>query len=236
MECIPVHTTILKPPQDDLLRILNESLPPLEDGDVVVISSKVVAIDEGCCVPKADVDKTALVAEHADILIPRAYWPSPLTVVHSAFIGTSGIDESNSGEYYVALPPDPFASAERLHTHISERHNVTDLGVIITDSHTQPLRRGACGISIGFWGFKPTESHVGKEDLFGRPLEIEVSNVVDGLAAAANVLMGEAAEGIPVVVIRKAPNLTFVGGNHKDASYLNFSDDVYRVLYERFIG
>jgi len=235
MEYIPVKTRIMQPPQDDLFSVLDEYLTDVQEGDVIAISSKIVAIDEGSCLLTEGTDKTKLVVEEADLIIPRSYWPSPLTIIKGAFIGTSGIDESNANEHYVLLPKDPFVSAQTLYAYLKERHGVEHIGVIITDSHSTPLRRGATGIAIGWWGFKPTINHVGEEDLFGRELKIEVTNLVDGLAAGANVVMGETDECQPVTIIRNTPNLTFTEENTKDDLLVSFEEDTFRVLYEKFL-
>ena len=119
MELIPIKTRRLEPPQDDFFAVLDESLTGVQEGDVVLISSKIVAIGEGRTAKLDEVDKATLVAQEADLLIPRAYWKSPLTIIRSAFIGTSGIDESNAGEYVVLLPADAFMSAQKIHTYHS---------------------------------------------------------------------------------------------------------------------
>lgn len=235
MQYIPVKTKIFTPPQDDLFRVLDEVLTDLQEGDIVAISSKIVSIHEGNCFTKDSVEKKELVKREAELLIPRDYWPSPLTVKCNAFIGTAGIDESNSNGYYIPLPKNPFVSAEQIHTYLAERFAVKNIGVLITDSHSSPLRRGAIGVSIGFWGFAPTINHVGEPDLFGRDFKIEVTNLVDGLAAGAGVVMGETDECQPVVIIRGVPKITFVDGNKKDDVFVSFKDDTFRVLYERFL-
>lgn len=235
MEYIPVKTRILQPPQDDLFEVLAESLPTLNERDVVLISSKVVAIHEGSCMPIHETDKQALVDSESELSIPREYWGTPLTVKHSAFIGTAGIDESNADGHFVLLPKAPFKSAKLIHDFLLKRSGLTELGVVIVDSHSTPMRRGATGISIGWWGFMPTINHVGEEDLFGRELKLEVTNLVDGLAAGANVVMGETSECQPVVIARGVPNLTFTDVNTKDELLVPFTEDTFRVLYERFL-
>ncbi len=234
LEFIPVKTRILQPPQDDLLAVVQESLPELKDGDVVVFSSKVVAIHEGRCVPIAEVEKADLVASESELSIPRPYWGTPLTVRHGAFIGTAGVDESNADEHYILLPEKPFASAELLHAHLQKQFNIKNLGVIIADSHSSPLRRGATGVAIGWWGFEPTINHVGEADLFGRVLRLEVSNLADSIAAGANIVMGETDECQPIVIVRNIPRITFTEKNTKDMLLVGFENDTFRVLYERF--
>ena len=235
MKFIPIKTRIFQPPQDDLFAILDESLTGVEEGDVVVVSSKVVSIHEGNCVPIEGADKKALIVQEAQFAIPRSYWSSPLTVAHNAFIGTAGIDESNADGHYVLLPRDPFISAYNLYRYLQGRFGIKNLGVVISDSHSSPLRRGAMGVAIGWWGFKPTINHVGKPDLFGREFKIEVSNIADAVAAAAGLVMGETDECQPVVIARKVPGITFVDGNTKDELFVASKDDTFRVLYEQFL-
>jgi dihydrofolate synthase / folylpolyglutamate synthase len=235
MQCIPIKTRILLPPQDNLFSVLDESLQIVQEGDVIAVSSKVVAISEGNCVLIGSVEKSSLIEEEAELLIPRSYWPSPLTVKHHAFIGTAGIDESNANGYYILLPRDPFKSAQEIYTYLKQRFGLTRVGVIITDSHSAPLRRGALGVSIGYAGFAPTINYVGTPDLFGREMKIEVGNVVDALAAAAGVVMGETNECQPITLIRDIPNITFTEEETKDDFLVSFEDDTFRVLYERFL-
>lgn len=235
MQLIPVQTRRFELPQDDLFAVLDGALRDVQEGDVVLISSKVVAIGEGRTLEADTVDKAALVAAEADLLIPRSYWKSPLTITRSAFIGTSGIDESNADGYLVLLPEDAFKSAAAIHTYLQKRFSIQNVGVVVTDSHSQPLRRGASGVAVGFWGFEPVVDHIGKKDLFGREIKIEQSNLVDGLAAAATVVMGEVAECQPVVIARGVPDLTFTEEDRKDTLFVPLTDDTFRVLYEKYL-
>lgn len=235
MQLIPIKTRVVNPPQDDLFEVFDESLKDIQEKDIIVISSKIVAIGEGNCVPVEGTDKQALVEAEAELAIPRAYWPSPLTIKCNAFIGTAGIDESNAAGYFVLLPKNPFESAEKIYNYIKEKYKLREFGVVISDSHSSPLRRGATGISIGYWGFAPTINHVGEEDIFGRELRIEVTNLVDGIAAGANVVMGETDERQPIVIARGVPSVTYVDGNKKDDHMVALEEDTFRVLYERFL-
>lgn len=235
MQLIPVTTEILLPPQADLARELTRALPPLADGDVVLVSSKVVAIDEGRCLHIDGTDKTALIEAEAEVSIPVTYKTRPLTIKHHTFLGTAGIDESNGNGYYILSPADPFASAERWHTWLAEHSGCTNLGVIITDSHSGPLRLGATGVALGWWGLAPLKSHIGSPDLFGQPFRYERSNVVDALAATANLVMGETNECTPVAIAREVPGLEFVPGNTKYDLCVNPADDHFKELYERFL-
>ncbi len=235
MEFIPIKTRILQPPQDDLLEVLDEYLSMVQEGDVVIISSKVVAIHEGRCVKKDLNDKGTLALKQAEIVIPRDYWTTPATVIHHAFLGVSGIDESNGDGYLVLLPEHPFTSAQVLHDYLIGRFNLKNIGVIISDSQSLPFRYGATGVAIGWWGIEPLIDHRGRFDLFGRAIKRERSNLVDGLTAAATVVAGEVDESTPVVIVRNIPLINFVAGNTKDKLFSPSHDDKFRVLYEKFL-
>lgn len=235
MEFIAIKTRIVLPPEDDIFAVITESLNDVQEGDVLLISSKVVAIGEGRTVPAGAVDKTELVRAEADYLIPTDYRPFPLTIKNHTFLGAAGIDESNGNGYYILLPEDCFASAQRLYDFICATFQVKNLGVIITDSRSLPLRFGASGVALGWWGMRPLQSHIGEPDLFGRPFVYERSNIVDGIAAAANLVGGETDECTPLVIARGVPNLTFVSHNTRDELFSPYEEDTFRVLYKDII-
>lgn len=236
MEFIPVKTRILQPPQDDLLAVLDESLPELQEKDAVLITSKVVAIHEGRCVPIEGTDKEALVEQEADYLIDRSYYKFPLSIKYNTFIASGGIDESNSAGYYTLLPEDAFLSAKTIWEYLREKHQLQELGVIITDSHLSPLRFGCLGVSIAFWGIEPVEFHQGKPDLFGREIHVSSSNMIDALAAGAALVMGEVAECQPVVIARDVPDLRFTELDRRHSFLIEPQNDMFRVLFENHLS
>ncbi len=235
MHLIPVPTPVLQPPQADLQAALRASLPTLMEGDVLVISSKVVSIDEGRCVPVAGSDKEALVAAEAQFIIPRPYWNRPLTVARHAFVGSAGIDQSNGDGHYVLLPEDVFASAKRLWEWVRNAYGLTRCGVVLSDSASAPFRLGASGVAISWWGIEPLRAHQGRLDLFGRAIVAERSNLVDPIAAAAVLVGGEVDESTPVVIARGVPNLVFTDRDTRSELLPSFSEDIFRVLYERWL-
>jgi coenzyme F420-0:L-glutamate ligase len=120
-------------------------------------------------------------------------------------LANAGIDHSNTPKgTVVLLPEDPMASAHRIRKEIKERTG-SRIGVIIADSRTQPLRLGVVGVAVGVAGFVPIQDMRGQPDLYGRPLRITRRALADDLASAAELLMSEADERIPVVRIRNAP-------------------------------
>jgi coenzyme F420-0:L-glutamate ligase/coenzyme F420-1:gamma-L-glutamate ligase len=115
----------------------------------------------------------------------------------------SGVDRSNVlGKNNVALlPADPDASAEKIRLEI-QRITGKHVAVIISDTHGRPLRRGEINIAIGVAGMRPIRDRRGEKDLFGYVLRVKQTAIADELASAAELLMGQASEGIPVAIIR----------------------------------
>lgn len=234
MHFIPVKTRIFNPPQDDLFAILDEYLPDVQEGDIVVITSKVVAIGEGRCVPMEGTDKSELVRKEAALIALPQDRKFPLTVIHDALISAAGIDESNGSGYYILLPEKPFESAQKIHAYLKEKFNLKNIGVIITDSHSLPFRYGAMSVSIAFWGFQPVESHVGKEDLFGRVMKYSSTNIVDSVSAASALVSGECAEAQPIVIAREVPNVVFTEEDVRKSLIIPPEEDIYKSLFTHF--
>lgn len=216
-------------PGDDLAQLLVEALQrqslTLQAGDVLVLAQKIVSKAEGRYVRLADVEPSAealALAERADkdprqaelILresneVLRAR-PGVVIVEHrNGYIhANAGIDKSNihheDGDPRVLLlPEDPDRSARQLREALHRRLG-TAPQVIINDSAGRAWRNGTVGIAIGTAGLQPLFNQVGEQDLFGNTLEVTEAAVADELAAAASLVMGQAAEGCPVVLARGA--------------------------------
>jgi len=236
MEFIPVKTRILIPPQDDLFSALDEALSDVREKDIICVSSKVVAIHQGRCVPIGSIEKKELVEQEAELIIDRVNYSTPLTVKQATFIGSAGIDESNANGYYILMPEGLFEFAALFHQYLLQKHSLKEVGVIITDSRSLPMRYGATGVSLAFWGFKPLIDHRGEKDLFGREIKFERSNLADGIAAGATVVAGEVDEQYPVIIARNVPQVTFTEMSSPEELFSSMEDDLFRVLYERFLG
>lgn len=232
----PVKTKVLQPPQDDLLEAIEDSNLALKDKDVVVVSSKVVAIHEGRCVKAGEVDKEVLVKQEADVYVKRADARWRICLKHGTFLAGAGIDESNADEYLILLPEKPHVSARVLRDFLMEKYSVKRLGVIVADSHSMPLRYGTLGVSLGWWGFEPVAYFTGENDLFGRPAQFTRINVADSLAVAGVFVMGEMAEQTPLCVVRDAPHAKFTDKDTSGDLLIPPREDIYwpllKNLYE----
>lgn len=201
------------PPQDDLLAVIRSTIPKIQENSVLVITSKVVSIGEGRCIPKEKYpDKDVLIRKEADRYLPRSATPGTWvmhTIKRNIFIPSAGIDESNSGEYYTLWPKNPPASARKLWQWMRRHYRVKNAGVVISDSHSIPLRRGMMGFALAHYGFRPIKEYRGTKDLFGREMKITQRNFPDALAAAAVLGMGEGNESMPLALIRDIPDIVF---------------------------
>ncbi|MEY4548700.1 MAG: hypothetical protein RL685_4895 [Pseudomonadota bacterium] len=205
-----LQTHVIPPNERDLFGILDRYVAELPERSVLAITSKIVAICEGRVRPMAGTDKQALIAEEAERYLP----PDPrygvcLTLKQGLLIATAGIDESNADGWYVLWPSDAQRSAHAIRAHLAARHGLTELGVVITDSRSTPIRPGVTGVALAHSGFLALNDYVGKEDLFGRPLRMTKVNVMDALAASAVLVMGEGSECTPLAVIDELPFVSF---------------------------
>ena len=237
----PIRTKILKPPQDDLLAIIKQSLKKIPERSVLVIASKVVSIWEGRCIKKSAIDKQRLIEQEADMFL-RWIYPRHLRATHTVknhlLIRSAGIDESNANGFYILWPLNAYLSAQKIYSWIKKEYRAKNFGVIIVDSHSIPLRRGTFGISLGYFGFNPIFDYRGKKDLFGKKFRFTQNNIVDGLAAAAKLVMGEGSEKTPLCLIS---GLNFVQFGNKvlksrkrySSLEVPFDEDIFFPLIKR---
>lgn len=228
----PLPGIALIQPGDDLAQIILDGLRraeiALQDGDILVVAQKIVSKSEGRLVNLATVQpspRACLLArqaakdprlvelnlrESAAVLRIR---PGTMIVEHRlGFIcANAGIDHSNVAgegdekeEWVLLLPEDPDASARSLRQKLEDASGVR-LGVMIIDSHGRAWRLGTVGVAIGLAGVPGVVDLRGQADLFGYKLRITEVGAGDELAAAASLVMGQAAERTPVVHVRGFP-------------------------------
>lgn len=223
---------------DDLLTILDTYLPPIEDGSIVSITSKIVSVCQGRVVKHDNaVDKHQLIRREADeyIEVPKSHAMGvTLTIKHDTLIANSGIDESNGNGYFVLWPRDLQETTNTIWSHLKKKHAVQNLGVIVTDSRVTPMRWGTLGVGLSWCGFEALHNYIGTPDIFGSTLRVTKSSVLDGLAAAAVIVMGEGNEQTPLAVIGDIPFVTFLDSppTHENIEALRITkqDDIYAPL------
>jgi dihydrofolate synthase / folylpolyglutamate synthase len=240
-----MNLTPLKTPPiiatDNLLSVVRAAIDQfpekkLPEKSVLAITSKVVSICEGRVVSLDQVDKHELVRQEADrYLEPHSSkYGVMLTIKDNVLAVTAGIDESNVSEGYVLYPTDPWQSARQLWEFLRTEYSLTEVGVIITDSTTFPLRWGVIGRSLAFCGFQGLNNRIGEKDLFGREIKMTQVNVAEGLAGAAVFVMGEVAESTPLCAITDIPHIIFkqepTTQAEIDSLQIALEDDVYAPL------
>ena len=231
----------LVPPQDDFKKAILETSLSLKEGDVFVIASKIISIAESRTISITEKNSTEAAKEkllklESDwyIQAPKSSrWHRYYTIARGVLIGSAGIDESNGEGHYILYPKDPFKSARTLRTWLMKSYGIKNLGVIISDSASTPLRYGAIGIALAWDGFDPLRDYKKTKDLFGREITFEMANLVDALAASAVLEMGEGSEMTPIAVIRDANNIVFKNRSPraKEQLIVDPKDDVYAGLF-----
>lgn len=207
-----IKTRKFLPPRDDLWDLLS-AIKILKENSVVVVTSKVVSIGEGRCIPVSKIDKDELIKKEADKYLPREEVPGSLvmhTIKNNMLVASAGIDESNGNNYFVLWPKDPQKSAKAIWQFLRKKFNVKNLGIIITDSRLTPLRQGVVGYAIGYFGFNPIKDYRGKKDIFGKEFIMETSNIPDSLSSAGVLEMGEGSERKPIAIISEISDIEFI--------------------------
>lgn len=202
----PIQTRIFHA-GESLAKFILEQLPAdlVQEKMVLAVTSKIVSLAENRLVPKAGVEKQTLVKRESDHFLGEIAHGCSLTIKEGLFIPSAGIDESNSeSDDYILYPQHPFKSAERLWKELRAAWKLKNLGILLTDSHTTPLRKGVTGISLAHWGFSGVKNKIDTPDLFGRKLKMTQMNLADGLAAATTLMMGEGDECTPLARVMGA--------------------------------
>jgi coenzyme F420-0:L-glutamate ligase/coenzyme F420-1:gamma-L-glutamate ligase len=193
---------------------------PIQNGDVIVVTHVIVSRAEGNIVNLDAITPSAFakaIAEQygKDPALVEVVLRESKSVVRmdrgiliteskQGFVcANSGVDKSNvPGERMVALLPDnPDSSAEKIRKEM-KRLTGCDVAVIISDTHGRPLREGEINVAIGIAGLKPIRDRRGEKDLFGYVLRVKQTAVADELASAAELVIGQADEGVPAAIIR----------------------------------
>ena len=212
-------------PGDDLAALLLQRLQEhaMADGDILVIAQKVVSKAEDRYVDLAGITPSEQAVQLAgkvnkdprlvELILVQSqrvarYREDVLIVEHklgfvhaNAGIDHSNIPQNNKSERVLLLPEDPNASAARIHNQVRQRLDI-HVGIIINDSAGRAWRNGVTGIAIGAAGLPSLLDLRGANDLHGNLLRVTEVGIADEIAAAASLVMGQAAEGIPAVLVQ----------------------------------
>lgn len=210
---------------DDIAKLIAATEPGLADGDVLLVTSKIVSKAEGRVVA-ADDREAAVDAETVRVVARRG----PLRIVENRqglIMAAAGVDASNTPAGTVLLlPVDPDASARAIRTGLWETLGV-DVGVIVTDTFGRPWRQGLTDVAIGADGVRVLDDLRGGTDAHGNALSATVVATADELAAAGDLVKGKA-HGLPVAVVRGLPHLVSDGEGAR-AMVRSAADDMFRL-------
>jgi coenzyme F420-0:L-glutamate ligase/coenzyme F420-1:gamma-L-glutamate ligase len=200
--------------------------PGLIDGDILVITSKIVSKAEGRVI-RGD-RESAISAETVRVVARRG--PTTISQTrHGLVMAAAGVDESNTEPgTLVLLPLDPDGSAEAVRKGVGERAGAR-IGVIITDTMGRPWRAGQTDTAIGAAGVTTLRDHRGQADTFGNLLEVTVAAVADEIASAAD-LVKEKTTGVPVAIVRGLGDLVTDAAGPGAASIIRpAAEDMFRL-------
>lgn len=217
------------PPKNNILNMIDFDI---QDKDILCITSKILAIHQGRCIKIGDISKDELIRQEASKIlcsVPVKNKKVFLTIKDNIMIASAGIDESNSNGYYILWPENTQILLHEIHNFITKKYNIKNLGIISTDSHVAPLRRGIRGIAQSSYGFKPIKNYIGTQDIFGRKLEMTTVNIPDCIAATAVLMMGEGNEATPFCVARNVSEIEFGDFGFEDTC-IDPKEDLYRDL------
>ena len=221
VELIPVKVRPMKDRFDlfqTIVQHIEENKQNISDGDIVVVSSKFVSMSQGSLVALNKIkpskqasqiaEKLNMDARLAELVLREADFifsgvPGFILAVKDGVIApNAGIDRSNVQHGYAILHPrEPFRVAEMLRRKFLA-YLGKKVGIVITDSRLMPTRIGTIGIAIAASGFEPVQDLRGSKDLFGNTLRVTLHATSDSIATAANMIMGESNDSIPIVIVR----------------------------------
>jgi coenzyme F420-0:L-glutamate ligase len=215
---------------ENLEKFIIEHVPTLKDKDILVVTSKIVALAENRTVIATDQkSKESLIIKESEWAMPTKYiW---ISIKDGMIMAAAGIDESNAAGKLILLPKDSFAAAARLRTALRKHYRIKKLGVILTDSRVLPLRAGVVGVAVGYAGFRGVKDYRGTADLFGRKMRMTKVDIADSLATAAVLLMGEGKERRPLAIVSDAA-VEFCERVSRHELAIAPEDDLYAPLFK----
>jgi len=227
---------------DDICYIIAENIKSLTEKSVIIIASKIFSFCESRLIEKKTgqrEEKHELVKQEAEYYLdPHASkYNLMLTVKGNWMFVNAGIDESNADNQYSLWPKDPQKSVNAVRKFLRRHYCVKKVGVIMSDSKSFPLNWGVVGHGIVHCGFKALKSYIGRPDLFGRLMQMEKVNLVQSLAAAGVLEMGEGNEQTPIAIVTDIKSIVFQSrpptAEELRSLKINLEDDAYAPILLR---
>jgi coenzyme F420-0:L-glutamate ligase / coenzyme F420-1:gamma-L-glutamate ligase len=209
LEILPVRGIGDVTPGDDLAELITNAAPWLRDGDIIVVTSKIVSKAEGRMVdvpadgPEREAVREEILAAETARVVARRGATAIVQTHHGFVMAAAGIDASNVDKtHLVLLPSDPDGSARELRAALLRRG--LDVGVVISDTMGRTWRIGLTDVALGAAGIEPFRDHRGEIDPYGNELQLTQMAVIDELAGAGELVKGKR-DQVPVAVVRGYP-------------------------------
>ncbi|MDP2691258.1 MAG: coenzyme F420-0:L-glutamate ligase [bacterium] len=229
-----------------IMEAMRRNKEKMTDGDILIITSKIMSYFEDRVVDLSSVHPSIeskaiaqrmnakeeliqLAMDEADEIVAETPWVL-LTKKNGIYCANAGVDTSNVPKGYAVLwPKNSFVSAQKIRDELMKLSQLKKLAVIISDSNCQPGRSGTTAVAIGYSGIKGCKDLRGDEDLFGNQLRYSSLNIVDSLATAANLVMGESTECSPLAIIREYDWIQEEGSKNGEM-LISPSEDMYPLV------
>jgi len=213
MKITAFKTPIVKP-GDNITQLIADSIPQIPEKSVLVVTSKIISYAQNRLVPiktGTKQEKHALIKQEADQHLPSSYsqYDIILAIKDGHLTANAGIDESNSSGHYVLWPENLQQVVNEIWQFAREHYQRKELGVIVTDSRTWPMRWGVVGTCLAHSGFKQLHDYRGKKDLFGREIKFVQLSIAEAIASFSVLEMGEVAEQTPLAIVEDIRQIEF---------------------------
>lgn len=239
MKIIPIKTHKIRFGKETIFNVLDKYLTKMQEKSILAVTSKIISICEGRIIKIDMTDKSKLIEKEADLFVPpdKDKYNYHLTIKRNLLVFAAGIDESNGYGNYILWPKNPQKNANEIREYLQKKFLIKNMGVIITDSRTSPLRFGTTGFALTHSGFAALKSYIGRSDIFGRKLKLQKVNMADSLAASAVTTMGEGNEQTPLALIEDVPFVAFQNRNPKNIELAKYNiamkDDLYAPIMQK---
>ena len=221
---------------EDIFAILDRYLPSLQEKSVVAVTSKIISLCQKNVIKKEKgVEKIDLIPLETDYYLGREYprkYGQIISIKNHTLTASGGIDESNGDGYFILWPKNLQETTNQIWEYLKKKNNIQNLGVIVTDSKTSPLRWGVTGLALSWCGLEPLKNYIGEPDIYGQIMHAEKTSIIDSLATATTVVTGEGNEQQPLAVIEDANFVQFKDRPPTDAEIKGLQIDIKDDLFE----
>lgn len=205
---------------------IEKFVPQLAERDIIVVSAKILSLCADAVVREGDKNELAVANAQYYINADESKYGQMLTIASDTLLVAAGIDESNADEGYILLPDNLDKLALKIRLQLMRRDRLKEVGVLLVDSASRPLRVGTVGTCLASAGVSAVKDYRNKEDVFGRKIAYSQANHVEAIAAISVAAMGEGDEQTPIVRMSDVSFVEFIDGSGGVGS-IDMQDDLF---------